>query len=65
MGQQHCLHSEKSQLQNGLVQVKEDGWTGFFERWQGCSKGNPEEQLCQSEVIWDKMCRKNSDQIHV
>ena len=34
--------------QNGLVldieliQVKEEGWTGFFEGWQGCSEGFPE-----------------------
>ena len=26
----------------GLIQVKEEGWTGFSEGWQGCSKGFPE-----------------------
>ena len=25
----------------GLIQVKEEGWTGFFEGWQGCSEGFP------------------------
>ena len=24
---------------NGLIQVKEEGWTGFSEGWQGCSEG--------------------------
>ena len=24
----------------GLIQVKEEGWTGFSEGWQGCSEGN-------------------------
>ena len=37
----------------GLIQVKEEGWTGFSEGWQGCSEGfpegNPEEQPCQLE----------------
>ena len=27
---------------NGLIQVKEEGWTGFFKGWQGCSEGFPE-----------------------
>ena len=26
---------------NGLIQVKEEGWTGFSEGWQGCSEGFP------------------------
>ena len=26
----------------GLIQVKEEGWTGFSEGWQGCSGGFPE-----------------------
>ena len=26
---------------NGLIQVKEEGWTGFSEGWQGGSKGFP------------------------
>ena len=26
----------------GLIQVKEEGWTGFSEGWQGCSEGFPE-----------------------
>ena len=30
---------------DGLIQVKEEGWTG----WKGCSEGNPEEQSCQPE----------------
>ena len=38
-------------LHTGLIQVKEERWTGFSEGWQGCSegfpKGNPEEQHCQ------------------
>ena len=37
----------------GLIQVKEEGWTGFSKGWQDCSKGfpegNPEEQPCQPE----------------
>ena len=48
----------------GLIQVKEEGWTGFSEGWQGCSEGfskakpdgNPEEPPCQPEenpVNWD------------
>ena len=28
--------------QNGLIQVKEEGRTGFSNGWQGCSKGFPE-----------------------
>ena len=28
--------------QTGLIQVKEEGWTGFSEGWQGCSEGFPE-----------------------
>ena len=24
---------------SGLIQVKEEGWTGFSEGWQGCSEG--------------------------
>ena len=31
----------------GLIQVKEEGWTGFSKGWQGCSEGNPSEQPCQ------------------
>ena len=27
---------------NGLIQVKEEGWTGLSEGWQGCSEGFPE-----------------------
>ena len=27
---------------NGLIQVKEEGWMGFSEGWQGCSKEFPE-----------------------
>ena len=27
---------------NGLIQVKEEGWSGFSEGWQGCSEGFPE-----------------------
>ena len=27
--------------QTGLIQVKEEGWTGFSEGWQGCSEGFP------------------------
>ena len=23
----------------GLIQVKEEGWTGFSEGWKGCSEG--------------------------
>ena len=26
----------------GLIQVKKEGWTGFFEGLQGCSEGFPE-----------------------
>ena len=26
----------------GLIQAKEEGWTGFSEGWQGCSEGFPE-----------------------
>ena len=26
----------------GLIQVKEEGWTGFSKGWQGCSEGFPE-----------------------
>ena len=37
----------------GLIQVKEEGWTGFSDGWQRCSEGfpdgNPEEQPCQPE----------------
>ena len=29
-------------LMTGLIQVKEEGWTGFSEGWQGCSEGFPE-----------------------
>ena len=29
------------QVHNGLIQVKEEGWTGFSEGWQGCSEGFP------------------------
>ena len=28
--------------QAGLIQVKVEGWTGFSDGWQGCSKGFPE-----------------------
>ena len=24
---------------NGLIQVEEEGWTGFSKGWQGCSEG--------------------------
>ena len=27
-----------------LIQVKEEGWTGFSEGWQGCSDEFPEGQ---------------------
>ena len=27
---------------NGLIQAKEEGWTGISEGWQGCSEGFPE-----------------------
>ena len=30
-----------------LIQVKEEGWTGFSKGWQGCSEGNLEEKPCQ------------------
>ena len=33
----------------GLIQIKEAGWTGFYEGWQGCSEENPKEQPCQPE----------------
>ena len=26
----------------GLIQEKEEGWTGFSNGWQGCSEGFPE-----------------------
>ena len=26
---------------NGLIQVKEEGWRGFSEGWQGCSEDQP------------------------
>ena len=29
----------KSNANIGLIQVKEEGWTGFSEGWQGCSEG--------------------------
>ena len=29
-------------LPTGLIQVKEEEWTGFSEGWQGCSEGFPE-----------------------
>ena len=25
----------------GLIQVREEGWTGFSKGWQGCSEGFP------------------------
>ena len=25
----------------GLFQLKEEGWTGFYQGWQGCSEGFP------------------------
>ena len=28
--------------ETGLIRVKEEGWTGFSDGWQGCSKGFPE-----------------------
>ena len=34
---------------NGLIQVKEEGWTGLSKGWQGCSEGNPSEQPGQPE----------------
>ena len=36
-------------IMTGLIQVKEEGWTGFSEGWQGYSEGNPKEQTCQPE----------------
>ena len=36
------LNLSKSMVQNGLIQVKEEGLTGFSEGWQGCSEGFPE-----------------------
>ena len=32
-------------VDNGLIRVKEEGWMGFSEGWQGCSKEFPEENL--------------------
>ena len=29
-------------IENGLIRVKEEGWTGFSDGWQGCSEGFPE-----------------------
>ena len=38
-----CIQYPVSRLQyNWLIQVKEEGWTGFSEGWQGCSEGFPE-----------------------
>ena len=39
-GQGSCLPLCSQQL--GLIQVKEEGWTGFSKGWQGCSEGFPE-----------------------
>ena len=33
------LASPGSAKNTGLIQVKEEGWTGFSEGWQGCSEG--------------------------
>ena len=29
-------------IKNGLIEVKEEGWTEFSEGWHGCSEGFPE-----------------------
>ena len=36
------LFSKRRGLQIGLIEVKEEGRTGFSKGWQGCSKGFPE-----------------------
>ena len=45
----------RAEAETGLIQLQEEGWTGFSEGWQGCSEGFPkgkarghlEEQPCQ------------------
>ena len=36
----------------GLIQVKEEGWTGFSKGWQGCSEGFAE-GLCRGHEIYE------------
>ena len=36
---------QRIKLKIGLIQVKEEGWTGFSEGWQGCSSGFPNLQF--------------------
>ena len=33
--------SENYFMMTGLIQVKEEGWTGFSKGWQRCSEGFP------------------------
>ena len=43
--------------QIGFIRVKEEGWTGVFEGWQGCSKGFPRPHLMQNiSFLFVKKC---------
>ena len=37
------LDSLLKEIQIGLIQVKEEGWTGSSEGWQACSEGFPKD----------------------
>ena len=46
-----CQVNYSCLIENGLIKVKEEGWTGFSNGWQGCSEGS---LYIGYRRLWDK-----------